>query len=392
MTDAAGISRILTLVFTDLADSTALKTQRGDQAVGELIARHRAHVRRLAAESGGRIIDWAGDGCFLTFETPSAAVLFALRLQQAHGGEPTSRASAPASTWARWANGPAPMAMPRIPESKVSPSISPPASPALPDPAQVLMSSSVADSARHRLDSDAFGQPILWRTHGSYSLKGFDEALEIREAGLAGRGSIRGAQVAADLLRGRAALLVRLHGVRRRDTRFREAPERVDGILCDAVAKVVALRVAALVGERQHGDRGGGPRGRPMRPAWLRRRPPYQYRDGDADDRGHHAHSQRLLPRPLGSRRPSRRRLFARRRAPTAAVRASRAPRREPVLDHRGVVPRERPPRRSFPSTGSRSVLPTSAPLRAATIHAQCASGTKPSTTLGHVGRTCSLV
>jgi class 3 adenylate cyclase len=45
-------------------------------------------LRRLAAESGGRIIDWAGDGCFLVFETPSAAVLFALRLQQAHGEEP----------------------------------------------------------------------------------------------------------------------------------------------------------------------------------------------------------------------------------------------------------------------------------------------------------------
>ena len=88
MTDAPGISRILTLIFTDLADSTALKTQRGDQAVGALITRHRAHVRRLAAESGGRIIDWAGDGCFLTFETPSAAVLFALRLQQVHREEP----------------------------------------------------------------------------------------------------------------------------------------------------------------------------------------------------------------------------------------------------------------------------------------------------------------
>ena len=33
MTDPAGISRILTLVFTDLADSTGLETQRGDQAV-----------------------------------------------------------------------------------------------------------------------------------------------------------------------------------------------------------------------------------------------------------------------------------------------------------------------------------------------------------------------
>ena len=72
--DPVGTSRILTLVFTDLADSTALKTQRGDQAIGELIARHRAHVHRLAAASDGRVVGWAGDGCFLTFDKPSAAV------------------------------------------------------------------------------------------------------------------------------------------------------------------------------------------------------------------------------------------------------------------------------------------------------------------------------
>jgi hypothetical protein len=46
VTDAAGISRILTLVFTDLADSTALKTQRGGLAISELIARHRTLVNR----------------------------------------------------------------------------------------------------------------------------------------------------------------------------------------------------------------------------------------------------------------------------------------------------------------------------------------------------------
>lgn len=59
-TEGSSTSRILTLVFTDLADSTALKAQRGDQAVGELIARHRVLVQRLATESGARIIDWAG--------------------------------------------------------------------------------------------------------------------------------------------------------------------------------------------------------------------------------------------------------------------------------------------------------------------------------------------
>ncbi len=60
MSDAAGSSRILTLVFTDLADSTALKTERGDQAGSELIERHRALVSRLAtnravALSTGRV-------------------------------------------------------------------------------------------------------------------------------------------------------------------------------------------------------------------------------------------------------------------------------------------------------------------------------------------------
>jgi len=87
MTDTTGNSRVLTLVFTDLADSTALKTQRGDLAVGDLISRHRDIVTRLAGDCAGRIVDWAGDGCFLTFKTSSAGVMFALQLQQAHADE-----------------------------------------------------------------------------------------------------------------------------------------------------------------------------------------------------------------------------------------------------------------------------------------------------------------
>jgi TolB-like protein/class 3 adenylate cyclase len=186
VTEAADRSRILTMVFTDLADSTALKTERGDAAVGPLIARHREHVRRLAAEAGGRIIDWAGDGCFLTFETPSAAVGFALRLQRAHAAErdlPRVRAG--------------------IHMGEVSERPDPDGDPAhlrveglavdlaaricsLARPAQVLMSSGVADSARQRLGGDLLGQPILWRTHGSPTLRGFDRPLEIREALLEG--------------------------------------------------------------------------------------------------------------------------------------------------------------------------------------------------------------
>jgi TolB-like protein/class 3 adenylate cyclase/Flp pilus assembly protein TadD len=184
--DADGTSCILTLVFTDLADSTALKTQRGDKAVGELITRHRAHVRRLAADSGGRIIDWAGDGCFLTFETPSAAVLFALRLQETHCDEADLPGVRTGIHMGEVSERPGPdgdAAHPRVEGLAVdlAARIS-----GLARPGQVLMSSPVADSARQRLEADAFLQPVLWRTHGSYALKGFDEALQIREAGLEG--------------------------------------------------------------------------------------------------------------------------------------------------------------------------------------------------------------
>ena len=181
-----GRSRILTLVFADLAGSTSLKTQHGDQAVGELIARHRTQVGRLAAECGGRIVDWAGDGCFLTFETPSSAVSFGLGLQEVHAaasdlpavrvglhmGEVTER------------NGPDGDAdHPRVEGLAVDLAAR---ICGLARPAQILMSAAVADSAQPRLDPERFSRAIRWASHGDYRLKGFAPALEIREAGLEG--------------------------------------------------------------------------------------------------------------------------------------------------------------------------------------------------------------
>src|SRR5689334_20040365 len=149
--DGSGMSRILTLILTDLADSTALMAQRGDQAVGELIARHRAHIQRLAVESGGRIIDWAGDGCFLTYETPSTAVLFALRLQQVHGDEPDLPGVRIGLHMGEVSERPNPdtdSAHPRVEGLAVdlAARIS-----GLARAGQVLMSSAVADNARQRL-------------------------------------------------------------------------------------------------------------------------------------------------------------------------------------------------------------------------------------------------
>ena len=180
MTDQGATSRVLALVFTDLADSTALKAQRGDVAGGELMARHREHVTRLAAEGGGRIVDWAGDGCFLTFDTASAAVVFALRLQQIHKYEtdlPGVRAGIHmGEVSVRSSNGGHRVEGLIVDlTARIS---------GLASAGQVLISAAVHQSAKQRLGIYEFGQPVRWENYGPYTLKGFDELLEIREAGL----------------------------------------------------------------------------------------------------------------------------------------------------------------------------------------------------------------
>jgi adenylate cyclase len=185
MTPTTARSRTLTLVFTDLADSTALKTEFGDRAVGDLIERHRSIVRRLASECDGRIIDWAGDGCFLTFETPSAAVTFSLLLQRAHvetSDLPALRTGIHMGEVSEWlAEGDT--APPRVEGLAVDLAAR---IAGLAHPRQLLMSAAVADSARQRIDKGGFREPLRWEAHGGYVLKGFEEPLELREVGFEG--------------------------------------------------------------------------------------------------------------------------------------------------------------------------------------------------------------
>lgn len=68
---------ILTLVFVDLAGSTELAAERGDRSWRELLERYRAAVRREMRQQGGQEIDTAGDGFFVTFGSPGAAIRFA---------------------------------------------------------------------------------------------------------------------------------------------------------------------------------------------------------------------------------------------------------------------------------------------------------------------------
>jgi len=66
--------RLATIVFTDIVDSTVKATELGDVAWKALVERHHVLVRDRLVQFGGREVDTAGDGFFMTFDGPAAAV------------------------------------------------------------------------------------------------------------------------------------------------------------------------------------------------------------------------------------------------------------------------------------------------------------------------------
>jgi len=72
---------LVTLVFTDIVGSTALKEQLGDKTGTALIQQHHTLVREVfTALAGAEEISTAGDSFLILFAKPSDAVKFALGL------------------------------------------------------------------------------------------------------------------------------------------------------------------------------------------------------------------------------------------------------------------------------------------------------------------------
>jgi adenylate cyclase len=65
---------VATILFTDIVGSTDLAVRLGDREWRRLVAAHHAAVRRELHRSGGREVDTAGDGFFVTFDQPARAV------------------------------------------------------------------------------------------------------------------------------------------------------------------------------------------------------------------------------------------------------------------------------------------------------------------------------
>jgi class 3 adenylate cyclase len=74
---------LLTLLFIDIVESTRKAVELGDQQWTDLLSHYRAAVRREIGRFGGREVDTAGDGFFVTFEQPGPAVDCAVAVRAA---------------------------------------------------------------------------------------------------------------------------------------------------------------------------------------------------------------------------------------------------------------------------------------------------------------------
>ena len=186
----------MTLLFTDIIGSTQLKQTMGDAHAVTLIQQHHSALRAILGQFGeGEVIDTAGDSFFIAFTKPSDAVKFALLLQAKiralahetgtavrdrigiHVGE-VFIDEQPTGGGSRGLSGLQVDTCARVMS--------------LGEANQILISRLAFDSARQVLKGEEIAGigPLSWLNHGSYSLKGVDEPIEICEVGEEGEAAL----------------------------------------------------------------------------------------------------------------------------------------------------------------------------------------------------------
>jgi class 3 adenylate cyclase len=73
---------IRTVLFTDIANSTALTQALGDEAAMALLDVHNIVVRNALADSGGREVKHTGDGIMASFVSAAGAIRCAIQVQR----------------------------------------------------------------------------------------------------------------------------------------------------------------------------------------------------------------------------------------------------------------------------------------------------------------------
>jgi class 3 adenylate cyclase/TolB-like protein/tetratricopeptide (TPR) repeat protein len=190
-------SALVTLVFTDLVDSVALRRNLGDQAGTTLFQTYRRLVRDILQRNPeAEEIETAGDSFLFVFTRPSDAVKFALLMQsrvrvlaqerkvclanrigihvgevviQAHtqGHKPKDLYGSQVDLCARVMS--------------------------VAQGDQILLTRAVFDSARQALKGEDLGElkELRWLDHGPYRLKGIEELVDICEVGEVGVAVLR---------------------------------------------------------------------------------------------------------------------------------------------------------------------------------------------------------
>jgi adenylate cyclase len=72
----------VTIVFTDIVDSTVLTTRLGDHAWLEILRRHNIVIEETTTAHGGRVVETQGDGSMLAFSSARRAVACAQAIQR----------------------------------------------------------------------------------------------------------------------------------------------------------------------------------------------------------------------------------------------------------------------------------------------------------------------
>jgi class 3 adenylate cyclase/ketosteroid isomerase-like protein len=76
----------VTIVFTDIVESTIMLGRLGDHAWLELLRRHNAIIEQATEEHAGTVVETQGDGSMLAFPSARRAVACAQAIQRAVGG------------------------------------------------------------------------------------------------------------------------------------------------------------------------------------------------------------------------------------------------------------------------------------------------------------------
>lgn len=181
---------ILTLLFTDLVNSTRLKQQLGDSRAVNLIQEHHAQVRQwLQQFPDAQEIETAGDSFLLVFARPSDAVRFALGLHarnQQLSGETKAQIEDrigvhTGEVFVQEHGGGAKLFGSQLDLCGRVVNLA--------QGGQTLLTRFVFDNARAVLKGSGVAEvaTLSWTNHGPYLFKGFEEAVEVCEVGEAGR-------------------------------------------------------------------------------------------------------------------------------------------------------------------------------------------------------------